>query len=526
MVKVLISDSLSSHAKEIFLSKGIEVDVKTNLSEEELVKEIMFYDALVVRSSTRVNKKVFEAATNLKVVGRAGIGIDNIDIKVASEKGVIIMNTPFGNSITTAEHAIALIFSLARRIPQASKSTHSGKWEKSKFMGSELFGKTLGLIGCGRIGSIVANRAIGLKIKVIAFDPFLSHESAKEIGVSKVEFDDLLRNSDYISLHTPLTETTKNIINKESINKMKKGVCIINCARGGLIDEKDLLEELNKGKISGAALDVFTNEPAHENILFGHENVIVTPHLGASTLEAQENVSIQVAEQISDYLLEGSIENALNMPSISREDAPKLKPFLELVRQISSFLGQLTGFEVKKFIIEFNGALASLNVHPLTSVALEGVFKYGMDSINMVNAPSIIRDRGVEIIETINERSQQYRSTIKLIVEGNGIKKSVEGVVFENGTPRVIEVNGIRIEAELSNNMLLVTNDDQPGFVGLLGGILGKAGINIATFQLGREKPGGKAMSLISIDAPLDISTLNDIKSLSLVNTAISINFN
>ncbi|PPR77254.1 MAG: D-3-phosphoglycerate dehydrogenase [Alphaproteobacteria bacterium MarineAlpha2_Bin1] len=526
MVKVLISDTLSFHAKEIFLSKGIEVDVKTNLSEENLIKEIKIYDALVVRSNTKVNKKIIESARKLKVVGRAGTGADNIDIKAASKQGIIVMNTPFGNSITTAEHAIALMFSLARRIPQASKSTHSGKWEKSKFMGSELFGKTLGLIGCGRIGSIVANRAIGLKIKVVAFDPFLSHESAKEIGVTKVEFDELLSTSDYISLHTPLTETTKNIINKESIDKMKKGVCIINCARGGLIDERDLLKELNNGKVSGAALDVFTDEPAHENILFGHDNVIATPHLGASTLEAQENVSIQVAEQISDYLLEGSIENALNMPSISREDAPKIKPFLELVRQISSFLGQLTDFEVKKFIIEFNGEVASLNVHPLTSVALEGVFKYGMDSINMVNAPSIIRDRGVEIIETINEKSQQYRSTIKLVVEGDRIKKSVEGVVFENGMPRVIDVNGIRIEAELTNNMLLITNDDQPGFVGFLGGILGGAGINIATLQLGRQKPGGKAVSLISVDGPIDINTLNEIKSLSLVNSAISINFN
>ncbi len=526
MVNVLISDSLSPHAKEIFLSRGIDVDVKTNLSEEDLVKEIKSYDALVVRSSTKVNKKIIEAAKNLKVVGRAVIGVDNIDIKVASKKGVIVMNTPFGNSITTAEHAIALIFSLARKIPQASESTHSGKWEKSKFMGSELFGKTLGLIGCGRIGSIVANRAIGLKIKVMAYDPFLSDESAKVIGVTKVDFDELLRSSDYISLHTPFTDTTKNIINKESINKMKKGIYIVNCARGGLIDERDLLNGLNEGKIAGVALDVFADEPAHKNILFGHEKVIVTPHLGASTLEAQENVSIQVAEQISDYLLEGSIENALNMPSISREDAPKLKPFLELVRQISSFLGQLTDFEVKKFFMEFNGAVASLNIHPLTSVALEGVFKYGMDSINMVNAPSIIRERGVEIIETINENSQQYRSTIKLIVEGNGIRNSVEGVVFENGIPRVVEVNGIRIEAELSKNMLLVTNDDQPGFVGLLGGILGEAGVNIATFQLGREMAGGKAVSLISIDAPIDGTTLNEIKSLSLVNSAISINFN
>ncbi len=526
MVNVLISDSLSPHAKEIFLSRGIDVDVKTNLSEEDLVKEIKSYNALVVRSSTKVNKKIIEAAKNLKVVGRAGIGVDNIDIKVASKKGVIVMNTPFGNSITTAEHAIALIFSLARKIPQASESTHSGKWEKSKFMGSELFGKTLGLIGCGRIGSIVANRAIGLKIKVMAYDPFLSDESAKVIGVTKVDFDELLRSSDYISLHTPFTDTTKNIINKESINKMKKGIYIVNCARGGLIDERDLLNGLNEGKIAGVALDVFADEPAHKNILFGHEKVIVTPHLGASTLEAQENVSIQVAEQISDYLLEGSIENALNMPSISREDAPKLKPFLELVRQISSFLGQLTDFEVKKFFMEFNGKVASLNIHPLTSVALEGVFKYGMDSINMVNAPSIIRERGVEIIETINENSQQYRSTIKLIVEGNGIRNSVEGVVFENGIPRVVEVNGIRIEAELSKNMLLVTNDDQPGFVGLLGGILGEAGVNIATFQLGRQMAGGKAMSLISIDAPIDGTTLNEIKSLSLVNSAISINFN
>ena len=526
MPKVIISDSLSKSAREIFLSKGIDVEEKVNLSEEELIKEIKLYDALVVRSNTKVNKQVLNAGENLKVVGRAGIGVDNIDVKFASEKGIIVMNTPFGNSITTAEHAIALMFSLARNIPQANKSTHSGKWEKNRFMGSELYGKTLGLIGCGRIGSIVANRAIGLKLKVVAFDPFLSEESAKEIGVGKVDFDYLLNNSDFISLHTPLTDTTRNIINKESLKKMKEGVCIINCARGGLIDERELLEHLNQGKISGVALDVFTKEPAYENVLFGHDKVIVTPHLGASTLEAQENVSIQVAEQISDFLLKGAVENALNMPSISGEDAPKIQPFLELVKQIGSLLGQLIDFEVKKFVIEFNGKVASLNIRPLTSVALEGVFKYGIDSINMVNAPIIMRKRGIEIVEITNENSEQYRSTIKLIVEGDGIVRSVEGVVFENKQPRVIQINDTRIEAELSNNMLLVTNDDQPGFVGLLGKVLGDAGVNIATLHLGREKPGGKALSLISVDNPLDKVTLDSINSLPLVNSAISINFN
>ncbi len=526
MPKVLISDSLSPRAKEVFQSRNIEVHQKTNLSEDDLIEEISSYDALAIRSSTKVNKAVLDAAKKLKIIGRAGIGVDNIDVKYASEKGVIVMNTPFGNSITTAEHAIALMFALARNIPQANESTHDGKWEKSKFMGTELYGKTLGLIGCGRIGSIVANRAIGLKIKVVAYDPFLSDSSAKEIGVRKVDFDELLNISDFVSLHTPLTDSTKDIINKDSLKKMKPGVNIINCARGGLINEKDLLASIENNIVSGVALDVFAIEPAYKNILFGMENVIVTPHLGASTQEAQENVSLQVAEQISDYLIQGAVENALNMPSISREDAPKLQPFLELVRQISNFLGQLINFEVKKFNIEFNGNVAALNVHPLTSVSLEGVFKHLMDSVNMVNAPLIIRERGIEIIETTNENSPQYRSTIKVLIEGENISKSIEGVVFGNNQPRVIRINGINIEAELSKDMLLVTNEDQPGLVGLLGGILGDAGVNIATFQLGREKLGGNAMSLISVDNSVDLEILKKINSLPLVNSAVSINLN
>ena len=526
MPKVLISDKLSPHAKKIFSERGIEVDYKVGMSKEELIECIGIYDGLAIRSSTTVTRQLLEAGKELKVIGRAGIGVDNIDVKEATSRGVVVMNTPFGNSITTAEHSLALIFSLARKIPQANSSTHQGKWEKNKFIGVELFGKVLGIIGCGNVGSILADRAIGVKMKVIAFDPYLSEARAMELGVKKVTFEYLCQNSDFISLHTPLTETTKNIINKTSIKLMRDGVRIINCARGGLIVEEDLIEAVESKKVSGAAIDVFTEEPALKSNLFGINGIIATPHLGASTLEAQENVSIQIAEQMSDFLLLNSVSNALNMASISVEEAPKIKPYLLLAEKIGNLLGQIINFQITEVKIDYQGHVSKLNNAPLTSVSLEGILKYIMDSINMVNASYIARESGINVVETHNEKNENYQSLIRVSVKGENDSYTVAGTIFTNNEPRVVEINGIRIEARLEKNMLFITNNDFPGFIGVLGKLLGDAGVNIAALRLGRDKPGGEALSLITIDTSVNNSTLKEINDLSLVNSAILLNFN
>src|SRR5467141_3163770 len=416
--KVRISDALSPAAVQIFKDRGIDVDFQPNLGKDKdkLAEIIGNYDGLAIRSATKATAKILEKATRLKVIGRAGIGVDNVEIPAATAKGIIVMNTPFGNSITTAEHAITLMLALAREIPQADASTQAGKWEKNRFMGVEITAKTLGVIGCGTIGAIVADRALGLRMKVIAFDPFLSPERAKDIGVEKVDLDDLFKRADFITLHTPLTEKTRNIIDASALAKMKKGVRIINCARGGLVDEQALVDALNSKHVAGAAFDVFVEEPATANVLFGHPNVICTPHLGAATTEAQENVALQVAEQMSDYLLSGAISNALNMPNVSAEDAPKLAPYLDLAEKLGSFAGQLTDTDIKAVSIEYEGDVAALNVKPLSQVALMGVLRPQLVSVNMVNAPVIARERGVEMAEVKHERAGDYHSMIRLTV--------------------------------------------------------------------------------------------------------------
>ncbi len=519
MPKVLIADKLSPQAIDVFKQRGVDADVKTGLTPEELLKIAGEYDGIAVRSATKVNKAVIDIATKLKVVGRAGIGVDNVDVPAATAKGVVVMNTPFGNSVTTAEHTVALMMSLARQIPQASASTHAGKWEKNAFMGVELAGKTLGLIGCGNIGGIVADRAQGLKMRVIAYDPFLSREKAESVNIEKVELDDLLKRADFITLHTPLTEQTKNILNKDALAKCKKGVRIVNCARGGLVNEADLKTAIESGQVAGAALDVFEEEPAKTNVLFGMPQVICTPHLGASTNEAQENVAVQVAEQMADYLVTGAVTNALNIPSLSAEDAIKLKPYITLADQLGSFAGQLTETGLKSIEIAFEGKVAGLNTKPLVAVALKGLLSPLIDSVNMVNAPTIAKERGIDVKVTTNDKASDYQTLIKITVTTEKRTRSVSGTLFAD-KPRLTAINDIKLEAGLGPRMLYVNNEDKPGFIGSLGGVLGKNKINIANFHLGRSEAYGDAVALLEVDNDISADVLKEVTALPMVKQA------
>jgi D-3-phosphoglycerate dehydrogenase / 2-oxoglutarate reductase len=528
MPKVLISDKLSAAAVEIFRSRGIEVDVKPGLAPADLRAIIGGYDGLAIRSATKVTRELLDAATNLKVVGRAGIGVDNVDVKSATSRGVIVMNTPHGNTITTAEHAIAMMFALARQLPEASTSTKAGKWEKNRFMGVELSGKTLGLVGCGNIGSIVANRAQGLHMKVIAYDPFLTEQRALDLGVEKVELEDIFARADFITLHTPLTDATRNILSREAIAKLKKGVRIINCARGGLLDESALAEAIKSGHVAGAALDVFETEPATESPLFGLENVVCTPHLGAATAEAQENVALQVAEQMSDFLLTGAVTNAINMPSVSAEDAPRLRPYMELCRLLGGFAGQLTEAQdgvIRRVTIEYEGGAAALNQKPLTAIALAGLLAPFMEGINMVNAPVLARERGIEVAETVHERDSEYQTLVRISVTTDKQTRSVAGTLFAGSRPRLVEIKGIKVEADFGRHMLYVTNQDKPGFIGRFGATLAGAGINIATFHLGRAEQGGDAICLVSVDEQVPEEVLAMVRTLPLVVQATTLAF-
>ncbi len=523
--KVLISDKMDPKAAEIFAERGCDVDVITGKTPEELKAIIGDYDGLAIRSSTKVTPEILEAATNLKVIGRAGIGVDNVDIPAASSKGVVVMNTPFGNSITTAEHAIAMMFALARQLPVADASTQEGKWEKSRFMGVELTGKTLGLIGAGNIGSIVASRALGLKMKVIAFDPFLTAERAVEIGVEKAELDGVLAKADFITLHTPLTDQTRNILSAENLAKTKKGVRIINCARGGLIDEAALKEALDSGHVAGAALDVFETEPAKDSPLFGTENFICTPHLGASTSEAQVNVAIQVAEQMADYLVNGGVTNALNMPSLSAEEAPKLKPYMALAEKLGSLVGQLSSDDLHNISIEVEGAAAELNIKPITGAVLSGFMRRYSDTVNMVNAPYLAKERGLDVSEIRHERDGTYLTLVRVTVQTSQGDRSVAGTLFGNNVPRLVEMFGIKVEADLDGHMLYIVNEDTPGFIGRVGTALGEAGLNIGTFHLGRRQAGGEAVLLLSIDDSIDADALASVQNLEGVKTVKPLQF-
>lgn len=525
MPKVLISDKLDPNAVEIFKNAGVEVDFKPGLSPDEQLAIIDQYDGLAIRSETKVTAEMIAKATKLKVIGRAGIGVDNVDIPAATQAGMIVMNTPFGNSVTTAEHAIAMMFALAREIPQANASTHAGKWEKSKFMGVELYNKTLGVIGCGNIGSIVADRALGLKMKVIAFDPYLTVERAEEIGVEKVELEEIYARADFITIHVPKNDKTSHMINKDTIAKMKNGVRIINCARGGLIVEADLKDALDSGKVAGAALDVFEIEPAKENILFGHPKLICTPHLGASTTEAQVNVALQVAEQMADYLMNGAVTNALNMPSISAEDAPRLKPYLKLAEKLGEFAGQITEHAIQKIEIEYEGTITDVNTDPITSVLIAHLLGTQTDSVNMVNALQVAQARGIQIKQSYDKTPKNWRSMINVVVTTSERVRNVTGTLFTGKEPRIVNIEGVPIEAALCSNMLFIRNKDKPGLIGGLGTILADAGQNIADFRLGRKASGEDAICMVSLDAPLSDELFAKVAALPQVNVVKRLTF-
>jgi len=516
--KVLVSDKLSETAVQIFRDRGIEVDFEPGLGKDKdrLMEIIGNYDGLAIRSATKATETLINAATNLKVIGRAGIGTDNVDKVAASKKGVIVMNTPFGNMITTAEHAIAMMFAVARQIPEASASTHAGKWEKSKFMGVELTAKTLGVIGAGNIGGIVCDRAVGLKMKVVAYDPFLSEEKAAKMGVEKVDLDELLQRSDFITLHVPMIDATRNILSRENLAKTKKGVRIINCARGGLVDEEALAEMLKDGRVAGAAFDVFAVEPATENALFNLPNVVCTPHLGAATTEAQENVALQVAEQMSDYLLTGAVTNALNMPSVTAEEAMVMGPWIKLAEHLGAFIGQLTDEPIKAVNITYDGVASEMNLKALDCAAIAGILKPANPDVNMVSAPVIAADRGIKASCTTQAKTGVFDGYIKLTVVTDKRERSIAGTVFSDGKPRFIQIKGINIDAEIGQHMLYTTNNDAPGIIGALGATMGAHGVNIANFTLGRNDVGGDAIALLYVDNPIPEDVLDALKETGL----------
>ncbi|MGZ8287340.1 MAG: phosphoglycerate dehydrogenase [Allosphingosinicella sp.] len=525
MPKVLISDQMDPKAAEIFRDKGVEVDERPGLSKDELKSIIGDYDGLAIRSATKVTEDLLGAATHLKVIGRAGIGVDNVDIPAATARGIVVMNTPFGNSITTAEHAIALMFALARDLPAADSSTQSGKWEKNRFMGVELTSKTLGLIGAGNIGSIVADRALGLRMKVVAYDPFLTPERALDLGVEKVELDALLARADFITLHTPLTDQTRNILSRENIARTKKGVRIVNCARGGLVDEVALKEALESGHVAGAALDVFVEEPARESPLFGTPGLVATPHLGASTTEAQVNVAIQVAEQMAEFLMRGGVTNALNMPSLSAEEAPRLRPYMALAEKLGSLVGQLSHGPLAGLSIEVEGAAAELNMKPITGAVLAGFMRIHSDSVNMVNAPFLAKERGLDVREIRHDRETDYHTLLRVSAMTSAGDRPVVGTLFANSAPRLVEIFGIRVEAELEGEMIYIVNEDTPGFIGRLGTLLGEEGVNIGTFSLGRREAGGEAVALVSVDSHIGPDLVQRLQTLPGVKTVKPLRF-
>jgi len=521
-VKVLVSDALSEKGVEIMRKMGLDVDVKTKLSPDELLKVIPDYDGLVVRSATKVTEKVIEAATRLKVIGRAGSGLDNVDQTAATKRGIVVMNTPGGNTVTTAEHTMSMIFSLVRMVPQATASIKAGKWEKNKFMGMELYNKILGIIGIGQIGSYVTRLAQGAQMQVIAYDPYLSEENAKKMGVELVGLDDLYRRADIISIHVPMTAETKSLINAAAIGKMKDGVRIINCARGGIVNEKDLYDALINGKVAGTAMDVFEQEPVDpKNPLLTLDSVICTPHIGAATNEAQENVALAIAEQIGDYLIRGVVRGAVNIPSVPADLLPKIQPYLELAEKLGSFLSQSHEGGLEQLTIEYRGEVANLMTAPVTVAAIKGLLTPILhEPVNYVNAPIVAKERGIEIKEIKSAEAGEFTSLMILKVKSKSSKASVAGTLYNRKDSRIVEIDGLSMEVVPEGSMLLMINDDKPGVIGNIGRLLGDNQVNISRMQLGREHAGGKAISVVGIDAPVTQELLGKLKKLPHVLSA------
>lgn len=520
-MKVLISDKISKEALEIFnAAKGVEVVFDPEISPENLIKEIGKYSALAIRSRTRVTKEVIEKADNLKVIGRAGIGVDNVDIEAATSKGILVMNTPGGNTVTTAEHALSMMMSLARDIPAACQSMKEGKWEKSKFMGVELYNKTLGIIGMGRIGSIVASRANGLEMRVIVYDPYLSEESAKKLNVRLVSVDELLKEADFITIHTPLTEATKHIIGKESLKKVKKGVRIINCARGGIVDEAALLNAINEGIVAGAAFDVFEKEPPADWNIVNHPKVICTPHLGASTVEAQTNVALDIAHQIVDYLVSGTIRNAVNFPSIEPQFAAKTNIFIDLGEKIGLMASQLSTGRFEEVTVEYSGDVTEINTNPVTASIVQGVLKPIHESANPVNSLLLAKERGIKIVTSTLSHSEDFSNLITVKLKTDKKEYAVGGSIFNGKIPRIVKIDSYYLEAPASGTMLIFSNYDTPGVIGKIGTIMGDAGINIAGMILGRSAPREKALSIVNVDNDIPKDIVEKIEKLPNILSA------
>ena len=526
--RVLVSDKLSPTAVEIFRDRGIDVEFQPDIGRDKpaLANIIGGFDGLAVRSATKVTPKLLQRADRLRVIGRAGIGVDNVDVAAASRRGIIVMNTPFGNSITTAEHAIAMMMSLVRQIPQANESTRGGKWEKSRFVGVELAGKTLGVVGCGNVGSAVCRRALGLQMKVIGFDPFLGEERARRLQIEKVEYSELLARSDIISFHVPLTEKTRHVMNADALAMAKRGVRIVNCARGGIVDEAALAAAIRSGQVAGAALDVFENEPPEGSPLLDMPEVIVTPHLGASTTEAQEKVAQQIAEQMSDYLLRGAVSNALNMPAISAEEAPRLKPWIALADHLGTFVGQMTDEPILAVNLLFDGSIGDMNTDALSAAATAGMLRPSNPEVNMVSAEVMAKERGFLISSTKQSQSGVFDAYIKISITTDRRTRSVAGTVFSDGKPRFIQIKGIYVDAEVTRNMLYTTNRDVPGIIGALGTILGDCGVNIASFNLGRSGAGDDAIALLSLDSAADASVVAAIRDSGVFGQVRPLEFN
>ncbi|HEX3203605.1 MAG TPA: phosphoglycerate dehydrogenase [Nitrospiraceae bacterium] len=513
-MKILVSDSLSKQGVEILQKAGFTVDVKTKLSKEELLKEITSYDGLVVRSGTKVTADVINAAKNLKVIGRAGSGLDNVDTQAATRRGIVVMNTPGGNTVTTAEHTMAMIFAMTRRIPQATTSMKAGKWEKERFMGVELYNKTLGIVGIGQIGGYLAKLAQGISMNVIAYDPYLAEERARKMGVEVVDLADLFRRADIISVHTPLTPETKSLINAAAITQMKPGVMIVNCARGGIIEETDLAAALASKRVAAAAFDVFEQEPVNPgHPLLTLDNFIATPHIGASTTEAQENVAIGIAEQIVDYFTKGIARGAVNIPSVPPEVLPHLQPYITLAEKIGLLQAQLCEGGLERVTVEYNGEVASMSVAPLTIAVLKGLFTPILeDAVNFVNAPVIAKERGIEIKEVKSSDAGDFTSVIRVRVEAGKKTHRLAGTLHNRKEPRILEIDHFQVEVVPEGHLLLILNEDKPGVIGAVGQVLGDHSVNIARMQCSREERGGNALLIIGLDAPLPAGMLETIR--------------